>query len=41
MMICRYFLELIQNQKSDLLEWIIIILIGGEITLNLYELFMK
>lgn len=37
----RYFLELIQNQKSDLLEWIIIILIGGEITLNLYELFMK
>lgn len=37
----RYFLELIQNQKSDLLEWIIIILIGGEISLNLYELFMK
>ena len=38
---CRYFLELIQNQKSDLLEWIIIILIGGEISLSLYELFLK
>ena len=35
---CRYVLELMQHQKSDLLEWTIIVLISAEIILSLYEL---
>lgn len=34
----KYFLEILQNRKSDTLEWIIIILIGLEILLSLYEI---
>jgi uncharacterized Rmd1/YagE family protein len=37
----KYFLEILQNRKSDTLEWIIIILIAGEIMLGLYEIFSK
>lgn len=37
----QYFLEILQNRKSDTLEWIIIILIGAEICLSLYDLFSK
>lgn len=34
----KYFLEILQARKSDALEWTIIILIGVEICLSLYEL---
>lgn len=34
----KYFLEILQAKKSDSLEWTIIILIGVEICLSLYEL---
>ena len=34
----KYFLELLQARKSDSLEWTIILLIGVEICLSLYEL---
>ncbi len=34
----KYFLEIMQNKKSDSLEWIIIVLIAVEIVLTLYEL---
>jgi len=34
----KYFLEILQARKSDSLEWTIIILIGAEICLSLYEL---
>ncbi|KAI3426339.1 hypothetical protein D9Q98_008712 [Chlorella vulgaris] len=37
----KYFLEILQNRKSDTLEWIIIILIGAEICLSLYDLISK
>lgn len=37
----KYFLEILQNRKSDTLEWIIIILIGVEIALSVYELGSK
>eukprot|EP00873_Tetraselmis_striata_P038501 jgi/Tetstr1/458765/TSEL_045149.t1 len=37
----KYFLEILQNRKSDTLEWIIIVLISGEIMLGLYEIFSK
>ncbi|KAI7843760.1 hypothetical protein COHA_002658 [Chlorella ohadii] len=37
----KYFLEILQNRKSDTLEWIIIILIGAEICLSLYDLASK
>jgi len=37
----KYFLEILQNRKSDTLEWIIIILIGVEIVLSVYELGSK
>ena len=38
--LCRYVLELMQHQKSDFLEWTIIVLISAEIVLSLYELFI-
>lgn len=34
----RFFLEVLQNRKSDTLEWIIILLIAGEICVSLYEI---
>lgn len=37
----KYFLEILQNRKSDSLEWTIIVLIGVEICLSLYELASK
>jgi hypothetical protein len=37
----QYFLEILQNRKSDTLEWTIIVLIGAEICLSLYDLFTK
>ena len=37
----KYFLEILQNRKSDTLEWTIIILIAMEIGLTLYELFIS
>jgi uncharacterized Rmd1/YagE family protein len=35
---CRFFLEVLHNQKSSKLEWIIIILISGEMCIGLCEL---
>jgi uncharacterized Rmd1/YagE family protein len=37
----KYFLEILQARKSDSLEWTIIVLIGAEICLSLYDLFSK
>lgn len=34
----KYFLEILQNKKSDTLEWIIIVLIAMEIVLSLYQI---
>lgn len=34
----KYFLEILQNRKSDTLEWIIIVLISGEICVSLYDI---
>ena len=34
----RFFLDILQNRKSDTLEWIIIFLIAGEICLGLWEI---
>lgn len=34
----RFFLDILQNRKSDTLEWIIILLIAGEICVSLYEI---
>ena len=34
----KYFLEIMQNKKSDLLEWTIIVLIAGEILVSVYDL---
>ncbi|CAM6101188.1 unnamed protein product [Calypogeia fissa] len=34
----RFFLEILQNRKSDTLEWIIILLITGEICVSLYDI---
>eukprot|EP00252_Welwitschia_mirabilis_P013112 TRINITY_DN28996_c0_g1_i1.p1 TRINITY_DN28996_c0_g1~~TRINITY_DN28996_c0_g1_i1.p1 ORF type:complete len:392 (-),score=49.06 TRINITY_DN28996_c0_g1_i1:189-1364(-) len=33
----RYFLEILQNRKSDFLEWLIIILISGEMMIAMYD----
>ncbi|XP_057866095.1 protein RETARDED ROOT GROWTH, mitochondrial isoform X1 [Cryptomeria japonica] len=34
----RFFLEILQNRKSDALEWLIIILISTEIMIGLYDI---
>jgi len=34
----RYFLEILQNRKSDFLEWLIIILISAEIVIAIYNI---
>lgn len=33
----KYFLEIMQNKKSVLLEWVIIVLIAVEIGLGVYD----
>ena len=33
----KYFLEIMQNKKSVLLEWVIIVLIAVEIALGVYD----
>ena len=35
----KFFLEVMHNQKSDTLEWIIIVLISAEICIGLCDLF--
>lgn len=34
----KYFLEIMQNNKSVLLEWLIIALISAEIALGVFEI---
>ncbi|EFJ16764.1 hypothetical protein SELMODRAFT_55873, partial [Selaginella moellendorffii] len=34
----RLFLEVLQNRKSDILEWIIILLLAGEIGVGVYDI---
>ena len=34
----KYFLEVLQNQRSDFLEWIIIVLISTEICVSVYDI---
>ncbi|KAM7499199.1 hypothetical protein LguiA_023613 [Lonicera macranthoides] len=35
----RFLQEILQNRKSDFLEWLIIILIGAEILISVYDIF--
>ncbi|XP_075498844.1 protein RETARDED ROOT GROWTH-LIKE [Primulina tabacum] len=37
----RFLQEILQNRKSDFLEWLIIILIGAEILISLYDILHK
>ena len=37
----KFYLEILQNRKSDTLEWIIIILISMEICVSLYDIWSK
>lgn len=37
----RFLQEILQNRKSDFLEWLIIILIGAEILISVYDIFHK
>ncbi|KAM7277409.1 hypothetical protein ACFE04_019275 [Oxalis oulophora] len=37
----RFLQEILQNRKSDFLEWLIIILISAEIAISLYDLVQK
>ncbi|KAJ0047127.1 hypothetical protein Pint_06126 [Pistacia integerrima] len=37
----RFLQEILQNRKSDFLEWLIIILISAEIVISLYDLFQR
>lgn len=37
----RFFLEILQNRKSDTLEWIIILLITGEICVGVYQILLE
>ncbi|XP_028790654.1 uncharacterized protein LOC114746595 [Neltuma alba] len=37
----RFLQEILQNRKSDFLEWLIIALIGVEILLSLYDIFQR
>ncbi|KAJ7525792.1 hypothetical protein O6H91_17G067100 [Diphasiastrum complanatum] len=34
----KFYLDILQNRKSDFLEWIIIVLITGEIMVSLYDI---
>ena len=37
----KYFLEIMQNNKSVLLEWLIIALISAEIALGVFEIITR
>ena len=37
----KFYLEILQNRKSDTLEWIIIVLISMEICVSLYDMYSK
>ena len=37
----KYFLEIIQNKKSDFLEYMIVILIAAEILVSLFDLWTR
>ena len=37
----KFYLEILQNRKSDTLEWIIILLISMEICVSLYDMYSK
>ncbi|KZV58635.1 hypothetical protein F511_21166 [Dorcoceras hygrometricum] len=37
----RFLQEILQNRKSDFLEWLIIILIGAEIVISVYDIYLK
>ena len=37
----RFLQEILQNRKSDFLEWLIITLIGAEILLSLYDIVQR
>ncbi|KAI6669117.1 hypothetical protein NL676_004002 [Syzygium grande] len=37
----RFLQEILQNRKSDFLEWLIIILIGAEILISVYDIFTR
>jgi uncharacterized Rmd1/YagE family protein len=35
----RFHMDVLQNRKSDALEWTIIVLISAEIAVSLYDIF--
>ena len=37
----KYFLEIIQNKKSDFLEYMIVILIAAEILVSLFDMWTR
>ncbi len=37
----KYFLEIIQNKKSDFLEYLIVILIAAEIFVSLFDMWTR
>ena len=37
----RFLQEILQNRKSDFLEWLIIVLISAEIVISLYDLIKR
>lgn len=37
----RFLQEILQNRKSDFLEWLIIVLIGAEILISVYDIFTR
>ncbi|XP_077232974.1 protein RETARDED ROOT GROWTH-LIKE-like [Tasmannia lanceolata] len=36
----RFLLEILQNRKSDFLEWLVIILISGELLISVYQMIL-
>ncbi|KAK4768893.1 hypothetical protein SAY86_027043 [Trapa natans] len=37
----RFLQEILQNRKSDFLEWLIIVLIAAEILISVYDIFVR
>ena len=37
----KYFLEIIQNRKSDFLEYMIVLLIAAEICVSLFDMYTR
>lgn len=37
----KYFLEIIQNKKSDFLEYMIVVLIAAEIFVSLFDMWSR